>query len=63
MCMLWSVMFNIGEHQLTLRGTISIVSADNPASALLGGLKQSGSSFQACRHCLVTDVDIQTKVP
>ena len=44
------------------RGTISIVSADNPASASLGGLKQSASAFRYCRHCLGSEDDIQSKV-
>ena len=44
------------------RGTISIISADNPASQLLGGFKQSHSAFRKCRHCLCVDSEIQTKV-
>lgn len=55
-------VFDVGSSQLTLRGTVSIVSADNPASSLLGGFKQSGSAFRPCRHCMGTDTDIQTKV-
>ena len=38
------------------------MSADNPASAALGGFKESASAFRFCRHCLGTDTDIQTKV-
>ena len=56
------MIFNVGGQQMKFRGTISIVSADNPASALLGGFKQSGSAFRPCRHCMGVDVDIQTKV-
>lgn len=45
-----------------IRGTVTIVSADNPASALLGGFKQSASAFRYCRHCTGTDEEIQKKV-
>lgn len=44
------------------RDTVSVVSADNPASASLGGFKQSGSAFRFCRHCMGAEDDIQTKV-
>ena len=44
------------------RGTVLLVSADNPASALLGGFKQSSAAFRFCRHCLSSASDIQTKV-
>ena len=44
------------------RGTITIVSADNPASTLLGGFKQSASAFRFCRFCNGTTADIQSKV-
>ena len=43
-------------------GTVTIVSADNPASTLLGGFKQSASAFRWCRHCMGTENDIQSKV-
>ena len=33
------------------RGTVSVVSADNPASAALGGFKQNASAFRFCLHC------------
>lgn len=44
------------------RGTVTVVSADNPASCSLGGFKQSASAFRYCRHCTGTDGDIQSKV-
>ena len=34
----------------------------NPASASLGGFKESASAFRFCRHCLGSASDIQTKV-
>ena len=47
---------------ICMRGTVTVVSADNPASALLGGFKQSASAFWFCRHCTATESDIQKKV-
>lgn len=47
---------------MNFRGTVTIVSADNPASALLGGFKQSASAFRYCRHCTGTSLDVQSKV-
>lgn len=44
------------------RGSVSIVSADNPASAALGGFKQSASAFRFCRHCMGTGEDINSHV-
>lgn len=44
------------------QGTVTVVSGDNPASAVLGGFKQSPTAFRYCRHCLGTEDDIQTKV-
>ena len=54
--------FVINGKTCHFRGTVTIVSADNPASASLGGFKQSGSAFRFCRHCMGTEDDIQTKV-
>ena len=54
--------FTVKGETLNFRGTVTIVSADNPASALLGGFKQSASAFRYCRHCTGTSLDIQSKV-
>lgn len=54
--------FTIDGRTCHFRGTVTVVSADNPASASLGGFKQSASAFRFCRHCLGTENDIQTKV-
>ena len=56
------VPFVINGATRHFRGTITIVSADNPASTLLGGFKQSASAFRCCRHCLGSEEDIQSKV-
>lgn len=56
------VPFVIDGQTHYFRGTISVISADNPASAALGGFKQSASAFRFCRHCLGSEADIQSKV-
>ena len=56
------VPFIVNKVTHHFRGTISIVSADNPASAALGGFKQSASAFRFCRHCLGSEGDTQSKV-
>lgn len=56
------VPFNINGVQHHFHGTVTIISADNPASALLGGFKQSASAFRYCRQCLGMEEDIQSKV-
>ena len=38
------------------------MSADNPASHMLGGYKNLSSAFRKCRHCLATEEDLQTVV-
>lgn len=55
------VPFVINGRVCHFRGTVSVVSADNLASASLGGFKQSGSAFRFCRHCMGTEDDIQSK--
>lgn len=55
------VPFIIDGRACHFRGTVTVVSADNPASAALGGFKQSSSAFRFCRHCMGTE-DVQTKV-
>ena len=42
-----------------IRGTVSLVYADNPAVKAIGGFKESPTAFRKCRIC---DSDIQTKV-
>ena len=54
--------FVIDGRTYHFRGTVTVASADNPASASLGGFKESASAFRYCRHCLGTEEDIQSKV-
>lgn len=53
---------NIKGQDYNFKGTIIVLSADNPASQELGGFKQGHTAFCKCRHCLCTDTDIQSKV-
>lgn len=54
--------FTVNGDVSHFRGTVTIVSADNPASTSLGGFKESASAFRYCRHCTGTEDDIQSKV-
>lgn len=45
-----------------LYGTLACVSADNIASNLLGGVKESGSACRPCRHCIGTREECKTMV-
>ena len=54
------VPFIIDGEMCHFRGTVTVVCADNPASASLGGFNQSGSAFRFCLHCMGTEDDIQT---
>ena len=56
------VEFSLQGELRRLRGTVSIGSADNPASCLLGGYKALSSALRKCRDCLAVDEDVQTKV-
>ena len=43
-------------------GTVTVVSADNLASQLVGGYKALNSAFRKCRYCMATDEEMQEKV-
>ena len=45
----------IDGHTVPFHG---IVCADNPASTLLGGFKQSASAFRCCRHCMGSEINM-----
>ena len=51
---------NIGDE--VFRGTLTVVSADNLASQLIGGYKALNSAFRKCRYCMATDEQMQSKV-
>ena len=53
--------FIINGEVCHFRGTVTIVSADNPASTSLGGFKESAAAFRFCRHCTGTE-DVQSMV-
>ena len=57
------VPFVIDGKTVYIRGTITVISAGNPASAtLVGFFKESASAFRYCRHCTGTEDNIQSKV-
>lgn len=43
-------------------GTLTVVSADNPASSALGGFKESTAALRHCRQCMATSEEASTKV-
>lgn len=43
-------------------GTVTLVSADNPASSSLGGFKESCSAYKPCRQCTGNNEEIREKV-
>ena len=54
--------FLINGNTMYLRGALTSVVADNPASNLIGGFKNLSSAYRKFRDCLATSEDIQTKV-
>ncbi len=54
--------FNIQGEVRSLRGTLVLVCADNPAAYLLGGFKSLTSALHQCRVCLATNDNVQSKV-
>ncbi len=56
------VTFVVEGERKQLRGTLTVVSADNPAAQLVGGYKQLHSATRKCRDCLAIGDDMQTKV-
>jgi hypothetical protein len=47
--------FCINGRVVKLKGTVALLSADNPASCACGGFKDGGTAHRFCRQCLVTD--------
>ena len=45
-----------------MRGALTAVVADNPASCLIGGFKCLSSALRKCRQCFATSPDLQSKV-
>ena len=54
--------FQIDGTEITLRGTITLASADNLASQYLGGYKALASALRKCRQCLAIISDMKSKV-
>ncbi len=49
-------------HRQLFYGSISTISADNPASCALGGFKESTAAFRMCRQCMATHDEASEKV-
>ena len=56
------VTFHTADGPLTFRGTVSVCSADNPASYDLGGFKNLTAALRKCRYCLAIKEDMISKV-
>lgn len=56
------VEFDTADGLLHLRGTLSVCSADNPASYELGGFKNLTGALRKCRFCLATAEDMSSMV-
>lgn len=54
--------FNIDGDIVTMRGTVTVFSADNLAAWAVGGFKALASAFRKCQFCMVTDVEMQREV-
>ena len=54
--------FEVDGASELIYGAVVCVSADNPASNLLGGFKESSSAHRPCRQCLTTREELQTMV-
>lgn len=54
--------FLIDNKPVNFRGTLTVVSADNPAACLIGGYKSLHSAHRKCRSCMAVDSDIQCQV-
>lgn len=50
------------EQVWRFTGTVTVVSADNLASQLVGGYKALNSAFRKCQYCMATDEEMQRKV-
>ena len=55
------VEFMVSGSPKLFYGTVCVVSADNPASCLLGGFKESTSAHLPCRQCLGTKDQIKSE--
>ena len=54
--------FIIDGVEQNIRGTLTSVCVDNPASNMFGEFINLSSAFRKCRHCLATEEDIQKVV-
>ena len=55
-------MFKVNGGFSQYYGTVTLVSADNPASSAVGGFKESTSAYRPCRQCFGTNHEIRQQV-
>ena len=55
-------VFFVDEEFVRVRGTLTLVSADNPAANLIAGYKSLTSAFRKCRTCMAVTEDMRTQV-
>ncbi|XP_043285551.1 uncharacterized protein [Venturia canescens] len=48
------ISIEIGQEKFNYKGTLLFVAGDTPASALMGGFKESVAAFRPCRTCFTT---------
>ena len=56
------VEFIVNGEKMKFRGCITVVSADNLSSQLIGGFKSLNAAFRKCRCCMATNATMQVKV-
>ena len=54
--------FTVSGVPHPLRGTMALVSADNPAANALGGFKEGTSAYRNCRQCMGTSCENSEQV-
>lgn len=50
------------EGPMNINGSIASFVGDNLGSHAVGGFKEGFSAVRPCRHCMITNVDLSSKV-
>jgi len=51
------VTVNVGGVEKVYKGSLLFVAGDTPASAFMGGFKESVSAYRLCRTCMTTQIE------
>ena len=57
-----TLQYGVNIDDNVCRGTLTVVTADNLASQLIGGHQALNSAFGKCRYCIATVEQMQSKV-